>query len=244
MAEKQWFESWFDTSYYHTLYKDRNDEEAQLFMTHLASFLNIDKLDQILDLACGKGRHSFFLNDLGYQIEGCDLSKESIDFANSKANGKPHFFVHDMRSPLSNERYDFILNLFTSFGYFDDLSDNLSVFKAIKAGLKSNGKAVIDFFNIHDVSRSLIPYEEKQIDGITFEISKKITKNHVIKDIRFNDQGISHAYQEKVQSLDLADFEYLAKESGLKIAHVFGDYQLKPFNASQSNRLILVLSHE
>jgi SAM-dependent methyltransferase len=244
MAEKQWFESWFDTSYYHTLYKDRNDEEAQLFMTHLASFLDIKKEDQLLDLACGKGRHSFFLNNLGYQIEGCDLSNESIDFANSKANGKPHFYVHDMRDSLPSGRYNFILNLFTSFGYFDDLADNLKVLNAIKLGLKSKGKAVIDFLNVHHVSSHLIPYEEKQIDGITFKISKEITSDHIVKDIRFTVDNIHHEYQEKVQALELTDFEHLAKEAGLKIEHSFGDYQLNSFNSALSNRLILVLSHE
>ena len=54
--QKKWFQSWFDTSYYHILYKNRNDDEAQRFITNLVEYLNIAKDQKILDLACGKGR--------------------------------------------------------------------------------------------------------------------------------------------------------------------------------------------
>ena len=72
MEKSDWFTSWFNTSYYHTLYKDRNDEDAQLFMKNITSFLNLPKTNHILDLPCGKGRHAVFLNSLGYKVTGAD----------------------------------------------------------------------------------------------------------------------------------------------------------------------------
>ena len=81
MAEKttnNWFASWFNTTYYHLLYKDRNDSEAELFMTQLTNFLNLPENGSILDLACGKGRHAKFLNSLSYNVTGVDLSENSI----------------------------------------------------------------------------------------------------------------------------------------------------------------------
>jgi len=62
----EWFQDWFDTSYYHTLYNHRNDDEARFFMKNLIAFLKLDQGDTILDLPCGKGRHSLFLNEQGF----------------------------------------------------------------------------------------------------------------------------------------------------------------------------------
>ena len=62
MSSKEWFAEWFDTTYYHTLYKNRNDEEAEQFISKLLSFLNLKENASVLDLACGKGRHSVTLN--------------------------------------------------------------------------------------------------------------------------------------------------------------------------------------
>jgi len=88
--EKDWFSEWFNTPYYHILYKDRNDNEAQFFMDNLTHYLNLPQDAQILDLACGKGRHSIYLNNLGYQVTGVDISSNSIKIANKSANEKLH----------------------------------------------------------------------------------------------------------------------------------------------------------
>ena len=76
----EWFESWFDTKYYHLLYKDRNEDEARTFISNLISDLNVSHDSKILDLCCGKGRHSKFLNSKGYHVVGADLSNQSIEF--------------------------------------------------------------------------------------------------------------------------------------------------------------------
>ena len=83
---KEWFASWFDTVYYHILYKHRDDSEAQEFMRNLVSFLNFKKGNFVLDLACGKGRHSIYLNSLGFNVIGADLSKNSIQQAKKFEN--------------------------------------------------------------------------------------------------------------------------------------------------------------
>ena len=144
--EKDWFSEWFNTPYYHILYKDRNDNEAQFFMDNLTHYLNLPQDAQILDLACGKGRHSIYLNSLGFEVTGVDISANSIKIANESANDKLHFHVHDMRENLPN-KYDAIFNLFTSFGYFDNEEDNIKTLKAIKNSLTEYGFGVIDFLN-------------------------------------------------------------------------------------------------
>ena len=152
---QNWFQSWFNTKYYHILYKQRNYEEAERFLKNLITFLNINKNHTILDLACGKGRHSIFLNSLGYDVTGVDLSEQSIKKASQSSNDRLKFMIHDMRYPIESN-YDVILNMFTSFGYFDSIDDNFNVLKTIKNSLNKDGIGVIDFMNSRVVDQSAL----------------------------------------------------------------------------------------
>ena len=98
--ENDWFVSWFDSPYYHVLYKNRDDSEAQQFMTRLTDYINLESGDTILDVACGKGRHATFLASLGFQVTGMDLSNNSIEFASQFENENLQFLTHDMRKPM------------------------------------------------------------------------------------------------------------------------------------------------
>ena len=166
-----WFTSWFDTPFYHTLYKNRNETEAQVFMDTLTNYLNIPEGGTILDLACGKGRHARYLNKIGYNVTGADLSENSIAFAKQFENHRLHFEVHDMCKPF-NKPFDAVFNLFTSFGYFEHEIDNLNTIKAIKTDLNDAGFAVIDFMNSEFVIANLVPEEVKTVDDIEFHLKR------------------------------------------------------------------------
>jgi SAM-dependent methyltransferase len=234
-----WFASWFDTPYYHILYKDRDYEEAQLFMDNITQYLNLPDDAKILDLACGKGRHSIYLNQLGYDVTGADLSENSIEEAKKSENDKLHFEVHDMRLSFE-EKFDAILNLFTSFGYFENDSDNMLTLKAISESLTEYGFGVIDFMNVHQVIKNLVPQEVKTVDGIDFHIKRHYIDNHIIKEIDFEDKGEKFHFVEKVQALTLENFEAMMEEAGIYLLDIFGDYKLKKFFKNESERLIMI----
>ena len=234
-----WYASWFDTPYYHILYKDRDYAEAQVFMDNITQYLNLEEGARILDLACGKGRHSVYLNRLGYDVTGADLSANSIASAKKQENETLHFVVHDMREPC-RQQYDAVFNLFTSFGYFEDDADNLKTLGAIRDSLNEYGLAVIDFMNVEYVAAHLVPEETKTVDGISFQIRRHIADNHIIKDIRFSDGGRDYHFTEQVQALTLADFEAMMETAGIHLLEVFGDYKLRKFSPGHSERLIMV----
>ena len=233
------FASWFDTPYYHILYKERNDEEAQLLMDNLTQYLNLPEDAKILDLACGKGRHAIYLNSLDYDVTGADLSENSITEASKFANEKLHFKVHDMREPFE-EKYDAIFNLFTSFGYFEDDADNYKTLKAIHNSLTETGFAVLDFMNVDYVLENLVPDEVKSVDGIDFHIKRYLKDGHIFKEIDFEDQGKKHHFTEKVQALRLQDFEQMMEKAGIYLLDLFGDYKLRKYYKTQSERLIMI----
>ncbi|MCF6212634.1 MAG: class I SAM-dependent methyltransferase [Flavobacteriaceae bacterium] len=236
----KWFKSWFNTAYYHLLYNKRDYKEASFFMSNLVSYLKLKQDDSILDLACGKGRHAIFLNSLGFEVTGLDLSENSINDALKYANESLQFRVHDMRLPFIN-KYNAIFNLFTSFGYFETEEEDISVLKNIKNGLKQNGIAVIDYLNVSKSIKQLIPHEIQKRGAIDFEIKRQVKDGFINKKINFKDAGNSFTFTEHVKCLDLITFKKYLKTSGLKLIAVFGDYKLHAFNEESSDRLILII---
>jgi SAM-dependent methyltransferase len=239
MKNKDWFTDWFNTPYYHILYKDRNDEDAQLFMRNITEFLKLPKSTHILDLPCGKGRHSVFLNSLGYTVTGGDLAENSIKIAKKNENNTLKFKVHDMRKPFNN-KYDTIFNLFTSFGYFEDDKEDLIILENIKNGLHNNGYFVFDFLNADYVKANLVSNETKIVDNITFHITRKIKNGFIFKNVSFFADGKQHSYTERVKYLDIYKMKQYFKSVGFTILNIFGDYELNEFDTKTSNRLILV----
>jgi 2-polyprenyl-3-methyl-5-hydroxy-6-metoxy-1,4-benzoquinol methylase len=240
MEEKTWFKDWFDTKYYHLLYQNRNESEAENFIKNLTHFLHLENGAEILDLACGKGRHAMILHQLGFEVLGADLSENSINEAKKNEKDGLTFQVQDMREIIPQKQFDAVFNLFTSFGYFEDTSDNVKVIQAVFQMLKSKGILVIDFMNVHRVLDVMITQETKVVSGIQFELHRKYSGTHIIKEINFKDGEQNFSYQEKVQALKKEDFESLLQNNGFSLMHIFGDYNLNSFDKNLSDRLILI----
>lgn len=240
MQKEEWYKTWFDTPHYHILYKDRNYLEAERFISNLLDYLPLPKNAHCLDLACGKGRHSIFLNQQGLNVTGLDLSQQSIAVAKPFENDTLSFDVHDMREVYQNKKFDIIFNLFTSFGYFEDVEDNNKVLCASNKMLVNNGWFVIDFMNVSYVLNNLVKKEVKTIQGIDFHISRKYDGNYIIKNINFSDNGEEYNYQEKVQTISKDEFVDLLESAGFGIVDVFGDINLTLFDEKRSERLIII----
>jgi SAM-dependent methyltransferase len=235
----QWYASWFDTPYYHILYKDRDDSEAQGFMDNLSNYLNIPEGGKILDLACGKGRHAVYLNTLGFNVTGVDLSEQSIKHAKQFENETLKFDVHDMSKPYP-DTFDAVFNLFTSFGYFQNENCNLETIKSIKAQLNEFGFGVIDFMNVNYILENLVEENVKTVEGIDFHQQRSLKDGYIVKDIRFEAAGESYEFQERVKAFTLEDFEVLFEKAGVYLLDVFGDYKLRPYHSKTSERLIMI----
>lgn len=240
MSSKEWFAEWFDTSYYHTLYKNRNDEEAEQFISKLLAFLRLKSTAYVLDLACGKGRHSVTLNKHGLNVLGVDLAPNSIQEARNFLKPGLSFSVHDMREPIIGESFDAIFNLFTSFGYFDDLNANVRVIQSMHTMLVEDGVLVIDFMNASKVIANLVTKEVKVIDGIQFNIERTYDGHHIFKHIKFTDSGKDFHFTERVQALKKEDFYALLTQNKFDIIRTFGDFSLNDFEENTSDRLIII----
>ncbi|TPE45491.1 class I SAM-dependent methyltransferase [Pontibacter mangrovi] len=245
MADQQdaaaWFSTWFNSPYYHILYQNRDVQEAQRFMDRLLVYLHPKPDAKILDLACGKGRHALYLNQQGYDVTGIDLSEKSIQHARQFENERLHFVRHDMREEFQPEAFDFILNLFTSFGYFESETENAVALCATAQSLRHGGKLVIDFMNTDKVISNLVAKEEKEVQGINFKITRGVEKGFIIKRIGFRDKGRDYCFEERVRALRRDDFMDYFGMAKLRLIDIFGDYKLNPYEPASSDRMVFVL---
>ena len=182
------------------MYKNRNHKEAKVFIKKLLKHINLNSYSKVLDAGCGKGRHSIEIEKLGHKVTGIDLSNNSIKFAKKFENSNLKFKVHDISKPLNTE-FDVVLNLFTSFGYYEREKD-LEILLSLEKNLKDNGIGVIDFLNIKTVKVNLVKDEQVIIDDLKFNIKRKINKifdlGLDIKDEFSPSKSIMSRYSKKV----------------------------------------------
>jgi len=238
--QRKWFQYWFNSPYYHILYSQRNDEEAEFLIDNLTAFLKPPLHSRILDIACGRGRHAVYLNKKGFDVTGIDLSEQSIRYAKQFEQKHLHFFVHDMRRLGYINYYDIAMNLFTSFGYFETEKEHVNALKSFRKSIKDDGKLVIDYFNTQKILKNLTQRETKTVEGIDFDIHKFVSEGKIIKHINFEHKSKHFAFEERVQAFTLADFERMFEKSGLTISATFGSYNLDPYDAIKSERLVLI----
>lgn len=240
MQPQSWYRSWFDSPYYHSLYHRRDEREAAQFIDRLIKYFDPKPKAEFLDLPCGRGRHTIEIHKRGYRVTGLDLAPKNIAIANESATEGLAFDVHDMREPYRTEGFDFVLNLFTSFGYFSELEQNMDVLRAAWTNLKPKGKLLIDFLNAEPTIKGLRPTEKLEIDGVVFNIYRQYVDGTISKTIEVTDGAEVHKFEEKVLALRRHEFSGMLRRAGFEILDLFGNYALEAYNEDSSPRLILV----
>jgi len=236
--KSEWFTTWFNSPLYHQLYKHRDDIEAHAFIDALIKGLGFVPGARVLDLACGRGRYAKYLSTKGLDVTGIDLSPNSIEHARQFEHNGLTFQVHDMREPLEGNKFDYILNLFTSFGYFRSGEEDKAVLIAARSAMKQNGLLVIDYMNCEKAIRDLASEETVIVDDVRFDITRWVANGTIHKKICVEKQE----FIEEVKALYLNDFLNYAQATKFTLDEVYGNYQLQPFQNAESDRMIMVFN--
>jgi SAM-dependent methyltransferase len=197
---QSWFKNWFNSPYYHQLYFNRDESEAAAFIDKLIAYLKPAPGSFMLDVACGKGRHSLQLANKGFDVTGIDLSEDSIKEALTYESDNLHFYQHDMRLPFRVNYFHYAFNFFTSFGYFQTQRENDNAIRTIAQSLRPKGTFVMDYLNVHYAEDNMAHRSEKEIDGVNFIITKWHDETHFYKKIMIEDEALEEplVYTEKV----------------------------------------------
>jgi len=238
----EWFKEWFNTDYYHQLYFDRDEAEAAGLIDLLLARLQLPANALLADIACGRGRHSKILASKGFDVTGIDLSPENIAFAKQFETEKLHFYQHDMRLPFWVNYFNCAFNFFTSFGYFRTEREHYNAIRTISNSLQANGMLVLDYLNVHYAEDHFIDKIEKEIEGVSYHITKWHDETHFYKKIVIEDKATTAplTFTEKIAKFSLGDFNDMFAYHHLQIQEVFGNYALNNYDVKKSPRLIII----
>ncbi len=239
---KEWFKDWFSSEEYLSVYQHRNHEDAQKLLELIIRETKLSKDASILDAACGAGRHCINLALWGFNVTGFDLSKSLLKKAKSDAALQKieiDLFCADIRKIYLCKKFDLILNLFTSFGYFNNDEENFCFVRTAYNLLNKNCYYVLDYLNANFVINNLVPETIKEAKNKKIVELRRIENGRVVKEITIQNGAKKNSYLESVQLYSkekiIAEFEKI----GFNFDKLFGDYEGSVFNENKSPRLIL-----
>jgi SAM-dependent methyltransferase len=238
---KEWYEESFGNDYL-IVYKHRDLLGARDEVKRMMDWLHVPQGAEVFDLCCGMGRHSMALTEFGYRVTGMDLSEVLLREAKKlDSQGQVRWLQGDMRKVPLVRTFDVVVNLFTSFGYFEDDRENEQVLLEIHRLLKPGGKFIIDFLNPGYVRTHLVPLSERSEEGLLIREERSVEDDFVRKTIHIAQEGApDRHYTEQVKLYDRAAFESMLKAASLHVDEVYGGYQAEPYDPVQTPRLIFV----
>ncbi len=237
-----WFRQWFGTDYLR-VYDHRDEAEAERDIDAIVRVLAPRGGVRVLDLCCGNGRHDLPLARRGFRVIGLDYS---ADLLREAATAKPAdtrypLYVRGdaLMLPFAPCTFDILLNLFTSFGYFDD-AGNAAMLQSAAALLVPGGRFYIDYLNPPRVLAGLVPESRREKHGMLIVERRSHDREaaRVEKTIELHRDGEVREYRESVRLYPLAEMERLIGAAELVLEGVLGSNSGEPYS-EESARMIL-----
>lgn len=241
--KSEWFKDWFNTQEYLNVYQHRNESDAETHIKLILNNVNIPSNAKILDMACGAGRHAIILARKNFDVTAVDLSEKLLSIAKQSAldeNLKINFVQSDIRNFKTAEKFNLVVNLFTSFGYFETDEENFSVLQKAYDLLVDGGYFILDFFNSQFLMQNLVESSEEIIGGVKIHQFRKIKENRVTKKIVITKNGNLSQFEESVRMFTKDELVMAIQNIGFDIYKTFGDFLGNDFEQFSSPRLILI----
>jgi SAM-dependent methyltransferase len=232
----EWFEEWFGEEYLR-LYPHRDDHEAERAVGLITRTVPFQPGWRVLDVACGAGRHARSFEAAGGRCTGLDLSAILLRLARQVTDAP--LVRADMRAlPIRPGSMDLTVNLFTSFGYFEQDAEHTAALGEMIATVRPGGWFVIDFLNPEAVRRQLVPEETLELSGSTIRVSRSVSPDgrYVCKTIR---SPTGKRFRERVRLFEPHQMSSMLEEAGVAVRFRFGDYDAAPLTA-HAPRTILI----
>ena len=232
----EWFEEWFGEEYLR-LYPHRDDTEAAQAVDLIVRTVPFQPGWRVLDVACGAGRHALAFHAAGARCTGVDLSMTLLRLAR-KVTSTPLVRADMRQLPIRTGSMDLTVNLFTSFGYFEQDTEHTAALGEMIATVRPGGWFVIDFLNPAAVRRQLVPEETLEVAGSTVRVSRSVSPDgrYVCKSIRGAE---GRHFRERVRLFEPEQMAAMLATAGVTVRFRFGDYDATPLTSS-SPRTILV----
>lgn len=244
--KENWYKKFFSKYYLRFFGRKKTLLETKKEVEFICRILNLTKKVKILDLACGFGRHAVKLAKRGFSVTCLDFNKQFLNLAKKLAKQNKvslRTVWSDMRNiPYKNE-FDAVINMFSSFGYFEKEKENLKVLKAVSAALKPNGLFLLD-----------LPNKKWILTNVNKKIRRKINNTYLFEKRSFDKK--KNIYLNKITLImsnkkvecmatllhlyEPVEIKKKLKDLGFSILKIYGDYDGKKFISRISPRMIVL----
>ena len=232
----EWFEEWFGEEYLR-LYPHRDNAEAERAVALISRTLPFQPGWRVLDVACGAGRHTRAFSSAGARCFGLDLSATLLRLAR-KVTDAPLIRADMRQLPIRPRSMDLTVNLFTSFGYFEQDSEHTAALGEMVSTLRPGGWFVIDFLNPASVRQTLIPEETVEAGGSRIQVSRTLSPDgrYVCKSIQ-SPRG--RHYRERVRLFEPEQISEMLSSASVDVRFRFGDYDGSPLVPDSARTILL-----
>ncbi|MBC8523917.1 MAG: class I SAM-dependent methyltransferase [Chlorobium phaeobacteroides] len=244
--EKEWFAEWFNHPLYLKVYSHRDETEANTCLATILQKTNMDSLTpediQVLDIACGAGRHALEFARRGYMTTANDLSPFLLECTQTRASEENLSLActrQDMRHLSADNAYDLIVQLFSSFGYFKTRDEDLQVLRNVHHALKPDGWYVLDLINPVFLKKNLTPFSSRTIDDLTITETRSIENDCVRKQITISSLEETLSFEESVRLYKPETIKEMLDSAGFTIMEIYGEYEGSAFDEETSPRMML-----
>ncbi len=244
-AEKPWHDQ---DSFWETfgplIFTHKMMAAAPQDVERVIAMLKLEPGSHICDLCCGVGRHSLELARRGFQVTSVDRTARYLKEATAKAEaeGLSIEFVHaDAREFSRPGSFDAVINLYTSFGYFEAPSENIAVLDNIYESLKDGGRLLIELMSKEVLARIFRERDWRQEDDAILLEERKVGKNWEFIESRWilfkNGKKHEHTFYPRLYSaVELCE---MLAHCGFKALETYGGLDGSPYD-QHANRLAIL----
>jgi SAM-dependent methyltransferase len=238
-----WWQKFFD-EHYLKIYKDL-EKETSREVECIIKMMDLKPEAKLLDLCCGYGRHSIDFAQRGFEVTGYDLSDSFIEKAKKDSlelGLKIEFVRGDMRKLPFDHQFNAVVNIFTSFGFFDKESDDMKVTKGVSRALKKGGLFLLDLKNreylIRNFQRRRWTQKEDFVwlEDSFFDLFT--SRWETTRTLLFGN-GRKKEYSFSLRMYTFTEILNLLKKSGFILEAVYGDFDFREYSLD-SPRMILI----
>jgi len=243
MANDAWWERYFDADFLRIYQPLLPRDEAVAEAEAVVGLLSLRAGARLLDLGCGWGRHAVELAGMGFRVTGVDLSDVLLKAADEGAAARGvevEWVRSDLRELNLDTRFDAVISLFSSMGYFPSDAEDLQVLERVRSALAPDGRLLIETMHRDLVARQ---YAERDWwpgpDGEPVFVERDFDAVAGISREWLRWNNVEKYHEIRVRSA--TEWQVLLQRAGFVVEEWWGGWDLEPFT-HESERLIIVAS--
>ncbi len=221
-------------------------DRAPTEVDQILALLGIQPGAKILDLCCGPGRHSLELARRGFTVTGVDRTQAYLAQAEEVARDEEltiEFVLDDMREFRRDDSFDAAINMFTSFGYFEDIADDRLVLENLHSSLRPGGRVLMEMMGKEVLARRFLPRSWTEAEGALMLAERSVDpdwtwiRNREIYIVN----GQRHEVDMDHRIYSGGELRFLLESSGFEDVKLYGDLAEAPYNPN-ARRLVATAS--